>query len=130
MKPRILVADDEESIRFTFKEILGDAGYQVDTAETLSRCVQQMQAHAYDLLLLDIGFGQDNGVAAIQSLKGLQPDCAIIIITGSPGAASLIAAKKYGAVDYLHKPIHPASLLYNARKILKQDLPASDDGRL
>lgn len=125
MTRKILVADDEESIRFTFAEILGDAGYRVDTAETLSRCIQKMQADDYDLLLLDIGFGHDSGIEAIQTLKMMQPHCAIVIITGSPGPNSMVAARKCGAVDYLTKPIHPASLLYNTRKILEQSQPVT-----
>ena len=118
MKQKILVADDEECIRFTFSEFLQDGGYHVETADSLSCCIKKMQQEAFDLLFLDIGFGTDNGIEAIQALKALQPECRIVIITGSPRQKSLIEAKKHGAIDYLAKPVYQASLLYNTKKVL------------
>jgi two-component system NtrC family response regulator len=118
MKQNILVADDEESIRFTFSEFLQDEGYCVKTADSLPNCVKQMQQESFDLLFLDIGFGTENGIEAILALKVLQPDCRIVIITGKPRSKSLVEAKKNGAMDYLVKPLHQASLIYNTKKIL------------
>ena len=118
MKQKILVADDEESIRFTFTEFLLEEGYHVETADSLSNCIKQMQQESFDLLFLDIGFGTENGIEAIRSLKTLQPDCRIVIITGNPCQKSLIEAKKYGAIDYLAKPVYQASLIYNTKKVL------------
>ena len=69
MKQRILVADDEESIRFTFQEFLHNAGYNVAVADTMSNCIKKMQEMSYDLLFLDISFGVDNGIESINALK-------------------------------------------------------------
>jgi DNA-binding NtrC family response regulator len=118
MKQKILIADDEECIRFTFSEFLQGGGYRVETADSLPNCIKKMQREAFDLLFLDIGLGTENGIEAIQALKVLQPDCRIVTITGSPRLKSLVDAKKYGAIDYLVKPVHQASLLYNTKKVL------------
>lgn len=118
MKERILIADDEECIRFTFAEFLISDGYRVETVGSLSNCIKKMQAESFDLLCLDIGFGTENGIEAIHALKVLQPDCKIMIITGNPNHKSLVEAKKHGAIDYLAKPVYQASLLYNVRKAL------------
>ena len=118
MKQKILVADDEECIRFTFSEFLQGGGYHVETADSLSNCIKKMQQESFDLLFLDIGLGTDNGIEAIQRFKVLQPDCKIVIITGSPQHKSRIEAKKYGAIDYLAKPVFQASLLYNTQRLL------------
>lgn len=118
MNEKILIADDEESIRSTFSEFLYEAGFKVDTAETLSHCIEKMKAESFDLLFLDVMFGSDNGLDAIKSLKALQPKCEIVVITGNPRLHSLVEAKKEGAVDYLTKPVRQASLLYNVRKVL------------
>jgi DNA-binding NtrC family response regulator len=118
MKERILIADDEESIRLTFSEFLYSAGYKVDTAKSLSACIEKMQSETFDLLFLDVMFGRENGIEAIQSLKDLQPECKIVVITGNPRLQSLVEAKKVGAVDYLTKPLREASLLYNVKKVL------------
>jgi len=118
MKEKILIADDEESIRFTFTAFLEDAGYQVATADSISGCIKNMQAESFDLLFLDINMGSDNGIEAIQNLKILQPDCSIVIITGNPDSKTIFKARGYGAVDYLVKPIRQASLLYIVQKTL------------
>ncbi len=118
MKERILIADDEESIRFTFTDFLSSGGYEVETADTLSNCIKRMQSGPFDLLFLDIRFGSENGIEAIQTLKVLQPDCAVVIITGDPRPETTVQARRYGAVDYLAKPVREASLLYIVQKVL------------
>ena len=50
MNEKILIADDEESIRYTFTELLTGNGYRVKTAESLSDCIKQMQTEPFDLL--------------------------------------------------------------------------------
>ena len=124
MKAKVLVADDEESIRFTFSEFLDGAGYQVSTAESLSDCIRQMQSDIFDVLFLDIGFGLDNGIDAIEGIKVLQPDCSVVIITGVPDSKTIVKARQHGAVDYLAKPIREASLLYITKKVLTQSRAA------
>ena len=118
MKENILIADDEESIRFTFASSLKDTGYKVATADSLSNCIKNMQAESFDLLFLDIGLGSDDGIESIQELKVMQPNCSIVIITGAPDSKTINKARRYGAVDYLVKPIRQASLLYIAQKTL------------
>ena len=118
MKGEILIADDEENIRFTFADLLNGGGYQVETVDSLSNCIKKMQTKPFDLLFLDIRLGSDNGIEAIQDIKVLQPDCSIVIITGAPNSKTISRARGYGAVDYLAKPIRKASLLYIAQKVL------------
>ena len=118
MKEKILIADDEESIRFTFSSFLSAAGYQVETVATLSRCIQMMESEKFDLLFLDIRFGVDDGIEAIRGLKLLQPDCAVVVMTGGPDATTISQARLSGALDYLVKPVRQTSLLYIAQKTL------------
>lgn len=115
---KIRIADDEESIRFTFHECLSNSGSSVAVANTMSNCIKKMQEGFFDLLFLAIFFGTENEIEAIQKLKSLQPRCKIVIIIGNPRLESLVEAKKQGAVDYLSKPGREASLLYNVKKVL------------
>jgi DNA-binding NtrC family response regulator len=115
---KILIADDEESIRFTFHSFLTEAGYQVETAHSLSSCISKMQAEPYDMLFLDVMLGIDNGIEAIERLKVMQPDCNIVVITGNPDVSALVKAKNRGALDYLSKPIRKASLMYHVEHAL------------
>ena len=118
MHEKILIVDDEESIRYTFHEFLHGAGYHVSTADSLPACIEKMQTEAFDLLVLDVNLGNDNGITAIEQLTTLQPECKVVIITGNPRLQSLVEARRLGAVDYLSKPVREASLLYNVRKVL------------
>ncbi len=121
MSKKILIADDEECVRFTFSSFLVDAGYIVETAESLSDCMKKLESADFDLLLLDIRFGKDNGIDAIQQIRELNPACQIIMITGDPRPETIIKARQYGVKDYLAKPVHKASLLYNVKKVFIPD---------
>ena len=118
MKGKILIADDEESIRETFRLILEGDGYEVETADSLSRCITRMQTESFDLLFLDVMFGVESGIDAIERLKILQPGCEIVVITGNPQVEALVKARSRGAFDYLAKPVRQPSLLYHAQKVL------------
>ena len=112
MNTKILIADDEESIRFTFASFLEDVGYRVATAASLDACLKQLESEHVDLLFLDISFGRDNGLDALPVIRERYPQTRIIIITGAPQPRTLIEARQAGAEDYLAKPIRQASLLY------------------
>ena len=130
MEERILIADDEENIRFTFSSFLRDAGYLAETADSLSSCIKKMRVETFDLLFLDIKFGADDGIEAIPELKGLQPDCAVVIITGNPDTKTISRARKQGAADYLVKPVRQTSLLYIVQKTLSPEVAAKQKSPL
>ena len=115
---KILIADDEESIRYTFCTLLEEAGYEVDSTETLSGCIKKLQTAHYDLLFLDMHIGPENSIEFIRDLKLIQPDCGIIVITGSLDSKAIASSRKQGALDYLVKPIRQPSLLYIAHRSL------------
>ena len=69
MNERILVVDDEESIRFTFNAFLSDAGYSVETAETLDTALQQLETHSFDAIFLDILLGRESGIKVLQASR-------------------------------------------------------------
>ena len=125
MRKKILIADDEESIRFTFADFLNGGGYKVETADTLSNCIKKMQAELFDLLFIDVRFGVDNGIDAIQRLKVLQPDCAVVVITGNMDSKEITKARQFGALDFLIKPVRGPSLLYIAQKTLAGKAPTN-----
>ena len=117
---KILIADDEESIRYTFESFLVDAGYSVDTAESLSTCLEKLENNSYDLLFLDVNLGSVNGIDFIQNLKNLQPECAIVVITGSLNSTLIAKSRSFGAVDYLVKPIYQQSLIYTVDRVINK----------
>ncbi|NJC89316.1 MAG: response regulator [Desulfuromonas sp.] len=120
MTQRILVVDDEESIRFTFDAFLTDAGYQVDTAPSLKEALSLTTATAYDTVFLDILLGRENGMQILRHVRENDPNCPVIMITGAPEVATAAEAVRLGAFDYLTKPVHQDELLRITRRALER----------
>lgn len=115
---RILVVDDEESIRFTFAEFLGEAGYQVDVAATRNHALQMIEATCYDVLFLDIFLGRESGMAVLEASKRLNPNCPVIMVTGSPEIDTAAQSVRLAAYDYLIKPVSQQELVRQARRAI------------
>lgn len=120
MKQRILVVDDEESIRFTFDAFLTDAGYQVDTAPSLKEALSLAGSTSYDLVFLDILLGRESGMQMLRFMREHNPTCPVVMVTGAPEVATASEAVRLGAFDYLTKPVHQDELLRIARRALER----------
>lgn len=116
MADRILIVDDEESIRFTFSEFLRQAGYQVDAAESATEALELLEATCYDLLFLDILLGRETGMDVLEASKQLNPSCPVIMVTGSPEIHTAAQSVRLGAYDYLVKPVEQSELVRHARR--------------
>lgn len=115
MKERILVVDDEESIRFTFNAFLTDAGYSVETAESLETALQMIEAHSFDAIFLDILLGRESGIRVLQASRESHPNTPVIMVTGAPEISTAAEAVRLGAFDYITKPLHQEDLLRQAK---------------
>ena len=115
MSSRILVVDDEESIRFTFSAFLRDAGYAVETAESLNEALDKIASKTFDAIFLDILLGRDSGIIALKASRESQPNTPVIMATGAPEISTATEAVRLGAFDYITKPIHQDELLRQAK---------------
>lgn len=115
---RILVVDDEESIRFTFEAFLRDAGYHVDCAESLTGATTLVAETDYDVVFLDILLGRDSGMKLLRALHDDNPNCQVVMVTGSPEIATAAESVRLGAFDYLVKPLQKDELLRIAKLAL------------
>lgn len=120
MTQRILVVDDEESIRFTFDAFLTDAGYRVDTAPSLKEALALASSTSYDLVFLDILLGRESGMQMLRFVRANNPNCPVIMVTGAPEISTAAEAVRLGAFDYLTKPVHQDELLRIARRALER----------
>ena len=83
-KGRILVVDDEESIRFTFQSFLEEEGYGVDAAVDYDDAMRAIAAGRYDLLYVDIILGGRTGIDLLRDVRQSHPEIEVILITGAP----------------------------------------------
>lgn len=119
MEPaRILVIDDEDTIRKTISMTLEHTGYVVDTAEDGKQAIQKAKSNFYNLALIDIRLPDMEGTELLTTLKDTTPRMVKIILTGFPGLQNAVTAINKGVDAYLIKPIDPNELL----RVVKEHL--------
>jgi DNA-binding NtrC family response regulator len=119
MVPRILVIDDEKSIREVFSVLLGDRGFQVAAAENGRQGLEKAPLFGPDVVLLDMNLPDLPGLEVLAGLRELQPAPGIIIITAFGTIRNAVEATKLGAYAYLEKPIDNEELLLNIARIVE-----------
>ena len=100
----LYIIDDEQSIRASVVAGLKKL-YQIRAFPSAEDALQEITQDRPDLVLLDIGLPGMSGLAALQEIKKLHPDALVIMITAFDGIDTVIAAMKYGAYDYVVKPL-------------------------
>lgn len=108
---RILIVDDEKSIRRTLGEFLRQAGYAVDEAEDAEVALKQLSETAFDVVVSDIILPRVTGVELLRRIHEISPHVQVIMMTGEPTVETATEALRAGAVDYLSKPINKAAIL-------------------
>jgi DNA-binding response OmpR family regulator len=101
---RILVVDDEPTMRAAITRGLTLMGYRVDEAASGSQALAKLSLLPYDLMLLDLRMPGMNGVEVMKWVEGAQPDLLVIVLTAHATLESAILAVQAGAADYLLKP--------------------------
>jgi len=111
---RILVIDDEKHIRQSFSYYLEDLGYEVLTAENGKIGLELMAGHRLDLVLLDLRMPEVDGLEALQQGRKIIPETPMIVISGANRIGDVVRALRYGAWEYLEKPVQDLSILGHA----------------
>jgi excisionase family DNA binding protein len=117
-RPRILVVDDEASIRDLLAKTLALAEYDVDVAPDGRSALERMRMNPYDLLIADLKMPGMDGLAVIREAKRYKADLPVIIITGFSSESSAIEAVNLGVAGYLTKPFRVPQVLAAAAKAL------------
>jgi excisionase family DNA binding protein len=117
-RPRILVVDDEASIRDLLAKTLALAEYEVDVASDGRAAIDRLRMYPYDLLIADLKMPGIDGLTLIREGKRLKPELPVIIITGFSTESSAIEAVNLGVAGYLTKPFRVPQVLAAAAKAL------------
>ena len=117
---RILVIDDEKSIRNTLKAVLEYEKYEIDLAEDGTSGIELFGQQQYDAVLCDIKMAKMDGIEVLQKLLEISPDMPVIMISGHGNIDTAVDSIKKGAFDFLEKPLDLNRLLITIRNALER----------
>ncbi len=129
--PYILVVDDEPDICSSVKDILEDEGYEVEVAKNAATARQTLLKREPDLILLDIWMPDEDGITLLKEWK-LEGDVGspVIMMSGHGTVETAVEATRFGATDFIEKPLSLAKLLLTVQKALQQsEAPISNPYR-
>ncbi|MGA9115763.1 MAG: response regulator [Bacteroidota bacterium] len=124
--PRVLVVDDEVQMRRLLQLALGAAGYDVVCAETGAEGIRQASAVRPDVVMLDLGLGDMEGMEVLRTIRGWSR-VPVLIVSVRSAERDIIAALDAGADDYLSKPFRTGELLARLRAACRRSQAAAGE---
>ena len=118
VRKTILVVDDEDGVRESVREVLSDEGYRVvDTADG-GRVIDLIKQEKPGLVLLDIWMPEIDGIGLLKEIKSQEPDLNVVMVSGHGNIHTAVTATKFGAFDFIEKPVSLDGLLLTVRRAL------------
>lgn len=118
LRKTILVVDDEEGVRESVREVLSDEGYRVvDTADG-SRVIDLIKQEKPGLVLLDVWMPEIDGIGLLKEIKVQEPNLNVVMVSGHGNIHMAVTATKFGAFDFIEKPVSLDGLLLTVRRAL------------
>jgi len=118
---KIMVVDDEKSIRQSLSDILKDEGFDVILASDGHRALKMLDSNRPDLVILDIWMPVMDGTEVLKEIKARQPNLQVIMISGHGNIEAAVKTIKLGAYDYLEKPLSLEAVLLTVKRALLSD---------
>lgn len=109
-RPRILIVDDEDSVRFVLEQTLKNQDYILDSVDSGTEALSKLTETDYDVILLDLHMEPIDGLTVFQAARELDPEVVVIILTAYSSVESAVEALRLGAFDYLFKPVTPDTI--------------------
>ncbi len=116
----ILVVEDEAGTRATLSAILEDAGYEVTELEKGAKAQKMIRSHSFNVIITDIRLPDVGGLEILELAKEINPDVAVIMMTGYASIETAVNAVNEGAYAYFVKPINPDEIKTTVINALKQ----------
>jgi DNA-binding response OmpR family regulator len=120
MGEKILIIDDEASLRETLGRILQLAGFTVQAASDGRQALELVKDQDFNLAYLDLHLPGMDGIQILKEIRKYQPKLPVIMLTGFGTLQSAVEALRLGAIDYLLKPFDPEVLIARTRVILEE----------
>jgi len=117
---KILVVEDERPLLESLVEFISKTGHICEQADNFKMALLKIDLYQYDLIILDVGLPDGNGLNLIPILKSTRPDTGILIISARTSLDDKVNGLEFGADDYLTKPFHLAELNARIRAIYRR----------
>jgi two-component system, NtrC family, response regulator HydG len=127
---KLLIVDDELSVRDSLGKWFREEGYEIGTAENAGEALTRMAEGRWDLALLDIKMRGTDGIELQRRMHEIDPDLTVIIMTGYASVETAVAALKNGAYDYVSKPLDPDEIAHLVKKALAHRRAEKENVRL
>ena len=111
MNAKILIIDDNEGIRYTFKKFLSSYHHEVSTAENFDEAIMLIASIDFDVIFADIILEGKSGLEVLRMVQEKNINCPVIMITGYPSDDTAAESDRLGAFDYIQKPISKDKIL-------------------
>jgi two-component system response regulator TctD len=117
---KLLLVEDNVRLRMLLADSLRQAGYEVDIAGTVAELLNNIAVVQYDLIIVDLGLPDGDGLSAIRGLRSLGYSMPFLIITARGSIEDRVVGLDSGADDYLIKPFYPAEFVARVRALLRR----------
>lgn len=124
---RLLLVEDELDIQTLLRNSLEEAGYEVDVAGDARQAEQLAKESAHDILIVDLGLPDRDGISLILSLREMGVSAPVLILSARRSVDDRVKGLEQGGDDYLTKPFAMAELLARLRNLLKRNAPATGE---
>jgi DNA-binding response OmpR family regulator len=119
---RVLIIDDEASLRQTLTRVLQRAGFEVSSVKSGVEALQRISTQSFHLVYLDIRMPEMSGLEVLREIRSTHPELPVILLTAHASLQSALDAIRLGARDYLVKPIDPEVFVAQTRIILQEQI--------
>jgi len=130
MNAKILIADDEKTIRESLKVILEDEGYKANVAGDGALALEEIKNNNYDIVISDIKMPNIDGMELLEKASEISPNTFFIIMTAYASVQTAIEALRKGAYDYLIKPVEFEDLLIRIKRLIEYKNLAAENKAL
>jgi DNA-binding NtrC family response regulator len=127
---KILIVDDEQTIRDSAKMILEEEGYECDISANGKEALEKIKEEDYDILISDIKMPMLDGIQLMEETAKISPNTFVIIMTAYASVETAIAALRQGAYDYIIKPVEFDDLIIRVKRLLDYKKLSSENKTL
>ena len=117
---KLLLVEDNKHLANDMQAFLADSGYIVECVSNLSEALDKIGIYDYDLIILDLGLPDGNGLTLLEHLKAKNRASGVLIVTAKDAIEDKVKGLELGADDYVTKPFHQAELIARVKSIIRR----------